>query len=304
MKARVVSVNISSEKGGGKHPAPEAMLVSGLGIEGDAHAGGERQISLLAQESISKAVASFKLDAGDFGENITTEGIDLTAMRIGERLLIGAALVQISHIGKICHLPCAIGERLGECVMPKEGVFAKVVRGGRAAAGEGVEPTLTKAAAVLTSSDRCAQGVRSDAGGPMLVGLVDELGIALADYCILPDEESELAARMVHLADRCAVDLILTTGGTGFAPRDRMPEATLAVVDSPASGIAEAIRYEGLRHTPKACLSRAVSGLRGRTLIVNLPGSTRAIEQSLPLLRTILPHALELIRAEVADCGR
>jgi len=112
-----------------------------------------------------------------------------------------------------------------------------------------------------------------------------------------------LSAHLRYLADRCAVDLILTTGGTGLSPRDRTPEATLAVLESPADGIAEAIRFEGLRHTPNACLSRAVSGLRGRTLIINLPGSARAAEQSLPLLRGILPHALELIRAEVADCG-
>ena len=305
MQGRITSVNSSSKKGEKKHPVSEAALVAGCGMTGDAHAGGERQISLLARESIDKAVASgVQLVPGDFGENITTEGIDLCSLTIGSRLLVGEeAILQISHIGKTCETPCSIGQRLGECIMPREGMFAKVVRGGRISVGDSVELSTLKAAAVLTSSDRCARGEAEDRSGPILVDTAKELGFALADYTILPDEECELSAHMRYLADRCAVDLILTTGGTGFSPRDRTPEATLAVLESPADGIAEAIRYEGLRHTANACLSRAVSGLRGRTLIVNLPGSARAVEQSLPLLRGILPHALEIIRAEVSDCG-
>jgi len=306
MQPRVISINSSAKKGVKKSPVSEAVLVAGHGMEGDGHAGGARQISLLAQESIDRAIASgVELVPGDFGENITTRDIDLCSLGIGSRLLAGeGVLLQISHIGKTCETPCSIGQRLGECIMPREGVFAKVVRGGRIAVGDTIEPTTMKAAAVLTSSDRCSRGEAEDRSGPVLVELVKELGIALADYAVLPDEEAELSARMKYWADLCAVDLILTTGGTGLTPRDRMPEATLAVLDSPADGIAEAIRYEGLRHTPHACLSRAVSGLRGRTLIINLPGSTRAVEQSLDLLRAILPHALELIRSEVADCGR
>ena len=305
MQGRVASVNSSLEKGEKKVPVPEGVLVAGHGMTGDAHAGGIRQVSLLARESIDKAVASgIELVPGDFGENITTEGIDLCCLTIGSRLLVGKeAILQISHIGKTCETPCSIGQRLGECIMPREGMFAKVVRGGRISVGDSVELSTLKAAAVLTSSDRCARGEAEDRSGPILVDTVKELGFALADYAILPDEECELSAHMRYLADRCAVDLILTTGGTGFSPRDRTPEATLAVLESPADGIAEAIRYEGLRHTANACLSRAVSGLRGRTLIVNLPGSARAVEQSLPLLRGILPHALEIIRAEVSDCG-
>ena len=305
MQGRVASVNSSTDKGERKNPVSEAVLVAGYGMEGDAHAGGERQISLLAGESIEKAVASgVDLKPGDFGENITTLGIDLRLLTVGSRLMIGDdAILQRSHVGKTCESPCSIGQRLGDCIMPREGMFAKVVRGGRVAVGDRVEPTTIKAAAVLTSSDRCAHGETQDKSGPALVDMIGELGFALADYRALPDEQSELSEHMRYLADRCAVDLILTTGGTGFSPRDRIPEATLAVLESPASGIAEAIRYEGLRHTPKACLSRAVSGLRGRTLIVNLPGSLKAVEQSIPLLRSILPHALDILRGEVSDCG-
>ena len=306
MQGRIVSINSSLEKGVRKDSVSAAILVAGHGIEGDAHAGGERQISLLAQESINKGIASgVELFSGDFGENITTKGIDLLSVRIGDRLLLaGDVILQISHIGKTCLTRCSIGQRLGECIMPREGIFAKVVRGGHITTGDAVEYTTMKSVAVLTSSDRCARGEAEDRSGPVLVDLVNELGFALADYTVLPDEEVELSAKMKYLADRCAVDVILTTGGTGLASRDRTPEATLAVLDSQAFGIADAIRYEGLRHTPNACLSRAVSGLRGRTLIINLPGSTRAIEQSLALLRSILPHALQIMRSEVADCGR
>jgi len=304
VQGRIVSVNSSAKKGVKKTPISEAVLVAGHGMADDAHAGGERQVSLLARESIDKAIASgVQLEPGDFGENITTEGIDLGSLIVGSRLGVGGdVLLQISQIGKTCEAPCSIGQRLGECIMPKEGMFAKVVRGGRIAVGDSCEPSTMKAAAVLTSSDRCARGEAQDRSGPILVDMVNELGFALADYTVLPDEEAELSAHLRYLADRCAVDLILTTGGTGLSPRDRTPEATLGVLESPANGIAEALRYEGLRHTPNACLSRAISGLRGRTLIINLPGSARAVEQSLPLLRGILPHALELMRAEVSDC--
>ncbi|MCX6345415.1 MAG: molybdopterin-binding protein, partial [Armatimonadetes bacterium] len=326
MQGRIASINSSLEKGVRKDSVSGAILVAGHGIKGDAHAGGERQISLLAQESINKARRGtdfpddlgtdfpddlreprppLELRPGDFGENITIEGLDILSLRIGDRLLLASdVIIAISHLGKTCLTPCSIGQRLGECIMPREGIFANVVRGGHITIGDTVEPTTMKSAAVLTSSDRCARGEAEDRSGPVLVALVNELGFALADYAVLPDEEVELSAKMKYLADRCAVDLILTTGGTGLALRDRTPEATLAVLDSQAFGIAEAIRYEGLRHTPNACLSRAVSGLRGRTLIINLPGSTRAIEQSLALLRSILPHALDILRSEVADCGR
>ncbi len=299
----MTSINSSPTKGDKKSPVGEALLVAGHGMEGDAHAGGERQVSLLSSESISKAAAAgIHLAPGDFGENITTEGIDLCSLEIGSRLLIGDdVILQVSHIGKVCHAPCSIGQRLGECIMPREGVFAKVMRGGRIIVGDGIESTNLKTAAVLTSSDRCSRGEAQDRSGPMLVDLVSELGFALCDYTVLPDEEALLSEHMRRLADRCALDLILTTGGTGFSPRDRTPEATLAVLETPANGIAEAIRHEGLHHTPKACLSRAVSGMRGRTLIINLPGSVRAVEQSLGLLRGILPHALEIMRGEGTD---
>jgi len=305
MKGRIVSINTGSDRGEKKSPVAEAVLISGYGIQGDAHAGAVRQVSLLANESIEKGIASgVELKPGDFGENMTTEGIDAASIRLGERFLVGGeAILQISDIGKVCDVPCSIGQRLGECIMPREGLFARILRGGRIAMGDPIESTSLKVGAVLTSSDRCASGERKDESGPLLVELLGGLDIAIADYTVMPDEEADLSDKLKFLADRCAADLILTTGGTGFTPRDRMPEATLAVLESQAPGIAEAIRHEGMRHTPYACMSRGVSGLRGRTLIVNLPGSKRAIAESADLLRAIIPHILEVMRVEIADCG-
>lgn len=278
--------------------------MAGHGLTGDAHAGGPRQVSLLAREAVDSCAADMELKPGDFGENITTSGIDLASLGIGERLLVGSeAILQISEIGKTCVTPCSIGKRLGECIMPKQGLFAKVVRGGRLAPGDQVERTMLKVGAVLTASDRCARGERPDESGPLLVELLREIGVAPADYSVLADDEDPLTEKLEFLADRCAVDVVLTTGGTGFGLRDRMPEATLAAIETQAAGIAEAIRQEGMRHTPMACLSRGVSGLRGRTLIVNLPGSARAVAESMDLLRTVLPHALEVLRSEITDCG-
>ena len=303
MRGRVVSVNTSLKKGDRKTPVGEAILLPGYGIKGDAHAGGARQVSILANEHVLEAAAVLPLKPGDFGENITTEGFDLSSLHIGDRVCIGPeAILQLSEIGKTCESPCSIGQRLGDCIMPKHGMFAKVTRGGRIATGDTVEPCSRKVAAVLTSSDRCSRGERQDESGPLIVDLLRELDVFVAEHAILPDDEAGLSDKLSFWADKCALDLAITTGGTGFSERDRMPEATLAVVTSPAPGIAEAIRHEGLSHTPFACLSRAMSGLRGRTLIINLPGNRRAVAESLDFLRVILPHVLETIRGEVTDC--
>ena len=224
MPGRVASINLSLAKGEAKSPAPEAILTAGHGLDGDAHAGGPRQISLLAQEAIDSRAADMELKPGDFGENLTTSGIDLASLAVGDRLTVGPdAILQISEIGKTCTTPCSIGKRLGECIMPKQGLFAKVVRSGRVSPGDPIERTNIKAGAVLTASDRCALGERRDESGPLLVELLCDLDIAVSDYSVLPDDEAELADKLMYLADRCAVDVILTTGGTGLSPRDRTP---------------------------------------------------------------------------------
>ncbi len=151
---------------------------------------------------------------------------------------------------------------------------------------------------VLTVSDRSARGDREDLGGPAVAQavLAGVPAAVIAERAIVPDDPASIAAALVHWTDALRLDLILTTGGTGFAPRDVTPEATLAVVERLAPGLAEAMRAESLRVTKHALLSRAVAGIRGRTLIVNLPGSPKGAVENLVVLLPVLPHAIELLR--------
>ncbi len=151
---------------------------------------------------------------------------------------------------------------------------------------------------ILTVSDRSARGERADLSGPALAQAVRDYWPAatIAVTGVVPDEQVEIAAWLCRGADELALDLILTTGGTGFAPRDVTPEATRAVITREAPGLAEAMRADSLRVTPHAMLSRAVAGIRGRTLIVNLPGSPRGAVENLRVILPVLPHALELLR--------
>jgi molybdenum cofactor synthesis domain-containing protein len=155
---------------------------------------------------------------------------------------------------------------------------------------------MTLRVGILTVSDRSARGERADTSGPALVAAVQEQGWQVSQTAILPDEFLALRDLLAAWADRGDLDVILTTGGTGFAPRDVTPEATAAVIQRSAPGLAEAMRQQSLRITPHAMLSRAAAGIRGQTLIVNLPGSPRAAVENLQVILPVLPHAVELLR--------
>ncbi len=150
---------------------------------------------------------------------------------------------------------------------------------------------------ILTLSDRSARGERPDESGPLVAHIVSsQLGAHVEAQCILPDDLKAIQRTLIEWADELQLDLALTTGGTGFAPRDVTPEATRAVIEREAPGLAEAMRAESLRVTPHAMLSRAVCGIRGRTLIVNLPGSPKAARESLAVILPVLPHAISLMK--------
>lgn len=157
---------------------------------------------------------------------------------------------------------------------------------------------------IITSSDKGSTGEREDLSGPIIAELVSAKGYEVVSQIIVADEKRALVDAMVHMADELGVDLILTTGGTGFSKRDVTPEATLSVCDRVASGIAEAIRYYSLSITPRAMLSRAVSGIRGDTLIVNLPGSPKAVKEALDYALDSIHHGLEILTNKASDCAR
>lgn len=157
---------------------------------------------------------------------------------------------------------------------------------------------------IVTSSDKGSRGERKDLSGPIIAELVKEKGYEVISQVIVPDEKKDLMDAMIHMADEEKLDLILTTGGTGFSKRDVTPEATINICDREANGIAEAIRYYSLSITPRAMLSRAVSGIRGDTLIINLPGSPKAVKEALDYALDSIHHGLEILTNKTSDCAR
>jgi molybdenum cofactor synthesis domain-containing protein len=150
-------------------------------------------------------------------------------------------------------------------------------------------------ATVITVSDACSRGERKDTSGELLVQLLTEIGAEIVATLILSDDQDPLATALLEFAERPDVNLIITTGGTGLAPRDNTPEATLAVIEREAPGLAEAMRMETLKQTPMAMLSRGVCGIRSGTLIINLPGSPKAVRESFAVIAPVLKHAIALI---------
>ena len=155
---------------------------------------------------------------------------------------------------------------------------------------------------VITVSDRCSKKLCEDKSGPLLVELLSPAA-EIGEYIVVPDEKELISAELIRLSDEVKSDIIFTTGGTGFAPRDVTPEATKAVIEKDVPGIPEAIRAKSLEITPKAMLSRATAGIRGKTLIINLPGSPKAVRESLEVVMPVLAHAVETLSGNTQSCG-
>ena len=154
---------------------------------------------------------------------------------------------------------------------------------------------------ILTLSDRSSRGERSDASGPALVALIESEQWSVSKQALLPDDEAAIRDLLMSWADSDEMDVILTTGGTGFSPRDVTPEATRAILQREAPGLAEAMRAASLKITPHAMLSRFVTGIRGKTLIINLPGSPKGAVENLQVITSVLPHAVQLLREDAAS---
>ena len=308
---KVIAVCISEKKGTQKTEVPYIKLVPEWGIEGDAHAGKwHRQVSLLALEKIEAfRERGADVDFGAFGENIIAEGFDFRSLPIGTRFRIGDALLELTQIGKECHTHCAIYHQVGDCIMPREGVFTIVLEGGTVKAGDAIEmieaaPDRAFTAAWITLSDKGAAGEREDKSGPLIGEILTEAGYNVVEGVLIPDEPALLKKELMRLADQRQVNVIFTTGGTGFSKRDRTPEATREVCDRMTPGISEAIRAYSMTKTPTAMLSRATSGMRNETLIINLPGSPKAVRECLEFLLHPLEHGLEIMLGRDGECAR
>ena len=307
---QVLAVCTSPAKGTQKSEVPEIVLKEDWGIEGDAHAGKwHRQVSMLSFEKIDEfRKRGAEIDFGAFGENLVVEGFDFRTLPVGTRFRINDALLEMTQIGKECHTHCAIHKIMGDCIMPREGVFAKVLRGGTVRPGDTVEqlylePDRPFTAAIITLSDKGSRGEREDKSGPLIRSMLEEDGYDVVETLLLPDEKAQLEYHLKRISDQRQVNLLITTGGTGFSARDITPEATIAVCDRMATGIAEAMRYYSLQITPRAMLSRQTSGIRKKTLIVNLPGSPKACREDLEFILPVLKHGLGILRGTDGECG-
>lgn len=307
----VKAVCVSQKKGTEKQNVDRVHVKPRHGIVGDAHAGDwHRQVSLLSYDKV-KAFneKGANVDHGAFGENLVVEGIDFRRLPVGSLLLAGTAVLQMTQIGKECHSHCAIFKRMGACIMPHEGVFAQVDKEGDICVGDQMTVVLPKpdrpfSAAVVTVSDKAARGQRVDESGPAAKAVLETAGFQVVETLVVPDEPELLKTQLKRLADGRQVDLVVTSGGTGFSRRDLTPEATMAVSDRNAPGIAECMRSRSMEITSRAMLSRGVSVIRKSTLIINLPGSPRAVEESLGFLLDSLPHGLEILRGTGGECAR
>ncbi|MBP2654397.1 MAG: mog [Firmicutes bacterium] len=156
---------------------------------------------------------------------------------------------------------------------------------------------------IITASDKGACGERQDVSGAMIKSMLMGLG-EVRHYVVVPDEQEMLAQELINMIDNLGIDLVLTTGGTGLGPRDVTPEATLAVIDKIVPGISEAMRAKSLEKTSRAMLSRAVAGIRGRSLIINLPGSPKGVRECLEVALPVLEHGLAILKGEAGECGQ
>jgi len=313
LMGRVAAICRSDKRGTKKQAVSSAELVENFGIEGDAHAGtGHRQVSLLAASSIEsmRTQGLSDIHPGDFGENIIISDFDLATLGLGSHLRVGKdAEIIITQRGKVCHTRCAIFTQTGDCIMPREGIFARILRGGRVVVGDAIDiaqvvPPEMFQAVILTISDKGSRGERADTAGPAVAQLLQQsLSAHIYGLEILPDDRKRIADRLRHYADGHSIDLVVAVGGTGFSPRDVTPEAIRDVAERLTPGLDEAMRTASIRHTPHAILSRAVSGICGQTLLLSLPGSERAAVENLQAILPALPHGLSKLRGDPEDCG-
>ena len=300
---KILSVNISEEKGTIKKPVSEIHL-NDRGVEGDAHSGKwHRQLSLLAKESFDKFAiqAGREIAYGEFAENVTTEGMLLYEASPLDRFYCEELELEVTQIGKKCHGDdCAIYREVGNCVMPKEGIFCRVLSLGDLKAGDILEyiPKVYSAL-VITLSDRAYEGEYADRSGPRLSELLtsffnEKKWLHEVENVVIPDDEQALSALLLDAVEQ-GVDFIFTTGGTGIGPRDISPEVVSSVIQKEIPGIMEMIRMKYGAEKPNALLSRGVAGSADKSLIFALPGSVKAVNEYMEEITKSLRHMVYML---------
>lgn len=299
-QVKIISVNISEEKGTVKKPVEEITL-NHNGVMDDAHSGPwHRQVSLLGKESFVRfsVQAGRQLAFGEFAENITTEGVELVKTSPLDRFVGENVELEITQIGKECHgSSCAIFREVGNCVMPKEGIFARVIRQGSLRPGDILEyvPRVLRFQ-VVTLSDRASKGQYEDRSGPRVVQILNDhfdkrpRNIKI-ETTIIPDDAASLSVVMEKAAYE-ELDVIITTGGTGIGPRDITVETIKPMLDKEIPGIMEMIRVKYGANKPNALLSRGVAGLMSESLVYTLPGSVKAVNEYMEEILKTLEHLI------------
>ena len=314
-KGKIRAICTSEKRGTEKTEVDSAVLIEGEGIKGDAHAGKwHRQVSMLSGDRIDEFnERGANVESGAFGENLIVDGIDCVKLPVGSIISIGegdaVVRLRVTQKGKECHTHCNIYKRMGECIMPHQGIFTEVLTGGAVRKGDTFTvsyPDINRPfqAAVVILSDKASSGQREDLSGPKAREILEKNGYEVIETVVIPDEPARIKAELIRLSDGREADLIVTSGGTGFSSRDRTPEATMEIAERNAPGISEYIRMRSMELTDRAMFTRGVSVIRGNTLIVNLPGSPKAVGECLGFILGALEHGLRVLRGSVSECAR
>lgn len=300
---KIRSVNISEKKGTIKVPV-QAICLSNLGVGTDAHAGEwNRQVSLLGIESILKfeKETGRKVKPGEFAENITTEGLELWTMKPLDRLKHGETDLEVTQIGKECHgSSCSIFKETGDCVMPKEGIFCRVIRPGTLKPGDLFEyHPKVYSVRIITLSDRASRGEYEDRSGLRVRELLEEYyknnsSLFSIHASLIPDDPEQLNDLLLKFKEE-RPDLIFTTGGTGIGPKDFTPDVVRPLLDKEIPGIMEMIRVKYGKDKLQALASRSVAGVMRQSLVFTLPGSVRAVNEYLAEIIPAIDHLLMML---------
>ncbi|MFC2098778.1 molybdenum cofactor synthesis domain-containing protein [Bacteroidota bacterium] len=300
----IKSLNISEKKGTIKSPA-DRIEIDLDGVKGDAHAGKwHRQVSLLGTESYEKVArdSGMELSHGTFAENITTEGLILHETKVFDRFVHDDVILEVTQIGKKCHSGCEIQKKIGNCIMPIEGIFTKVIQGGILKKGDQFKyiPREIKVH-IITLSDRAFKGEYSDRSGPQIEKIISEFlesnkRIYKIIRTVLPDRKEEIE-KIVRESVDAKTDIIITTGGTGIGPRDITPDVIKPILEKEIPGIMEHIRVKYGSEKPNALISRSIAGVAGSSLIYVLPGSVKAVNEYMSEITPTIEHSMRMLYA-------